>query len=367
MITDLTIDPEDNLLVAATYGRGMYKVSIAPANVEPAVDLYLRDSVLDTGERFPTPSGLLNPTDLSDTVRHWESPDIKVEVQPFYSPDAVFDGVEFDEEVEHDDPYRDQVNRVYLQVHNRGYENATDVRARVFFTSASGGLPEFPNALVPPDFDLSSIEDWQPVGPAQTIPLLEPNRPVVVHWDFEIPEDATTHSCLIGVVSSNEDPITTNETDPEALHRNEKRVCLKNLHVIDSPGPRPPAQLVIINFHNILDVDDFIDIIVIPQAFAEGVIGMIAPALVFRDPLNALHGVKEVPLLENEFVGEWYVKPGDKPAQVPTDLWAQLDRTRIYDFDPAKVSELRGVRMPAKGKLRAVLSVRGSHLTICSL
>jgi photosystem II stability/assembly factor-like uncharacterized protein len=361
VITDLTIDPEDELLVAATYGRGMYKVSIAPANVEPAVDLYLRDSVLDTGERFPTPSNLPNPTDLGDNVRHWESPDIKVEVQPFYSPDAVFDGVEFDEDVEHDDPYRDQVNRVYLQVHNRGYENTTDVSVRVFFASASGGLPEFPNALVPPDFDLSSTEDWQPVGPPQTIPLLEPNRPVIVHWDFEIPTDATTHSCLIGVVSSNEDPITTNETDPEALHRNEKRVCLKNLHVIDSPGPRPPAQLVTINFHNILNVDDFIDIVVSPAEFAEGGIGMIAPPLVFRDPANALHGVKVVPLRENEFVGEWYAKPGDRAAQVPSDLWAQLDRTRVYDFDPAKTSELRGVRVPAKDKLRAVLSVRGSH------
>ena len=43
------------------------------------------------GERFPSPSGLPNPIDPADTVHRWESPDLKVEVAPYYSPDAVFD------------------------------------------------------------------------------------------------------------------------------------------------------------------------------------------------------------------------------------------------------------------------------------
>lgn len=360
-ISDLTVDPQDQLLVAATFGRGMYKVSIAPANVEPAADLYLRDSVLDTGERFPTPSGLPNPTDPSDTVGHWESPDIKVEVQPYYSPDAVFDGVEFDTEVEHDDPHRDEVNRVYLQVHNRGYQPTTNVRVRVFFADASAGLPALPNALTPPDFNLSSTADWQPVGPAQTIAELEPNRPIIVTWDFTIPIGAATHSCLLGVVSSNDDPITTNETDVEALHRNEKRVGLKNLHVINSPGPRPAAQLVPLNFHNARDVNDLIDIVIRPNGFSEGVIGMLVPKLTFRDPERALHGVAVVPLRENEFVGDWYVKPGDKPKDIPKDLWQQLDHTQLYEFDAAKISELRGIQTSPKGKLQAVFTIRGTH------
>ncbi len=360
-ISDLTVDPEDQLLVAATYGRGMYKVSIAPANVEPTVDLYLRDSVLDTGERFPTPSGLPNPTDPGDTVGHWESPDIKVEVQPYYSPDAVFDGVEFDTEVEHDDPHRDEVNRIYLQVHNRGYQPTTNVRVRVFFADASAGLPALPNALTPPDFNLSSTTDWQPVGPAQTIAELKPNRPVIVSWDFTIQAGAATHSCLLGVVSSNDDPITTTETDAEALHRNEKRVGLKNLHVINAPSPRPSAQLVSLNFHNARDVDDVIDIVIRPDNFSEGVIGMLVPKLKFRDPDAALRGVTVVPLRENEFIGDWYAKPGDKLAQPPDDLWDQLDRTQLYEFDAEKASEVRGIQIPAKDKLRAIFTIRGSH------
>lgn len=360
VISDLTADPEDQLLIAATFGRGMYKVSIAPANIEPTVDLYIRDSVFDTGERFPTPSGLPNPTDPSDMVGHWESPDIKVEVLPYYLPDAVFDGVEFDTEVVHDDPYRDEVNRVYLQVHNRGYETTTNVHVRVFFADASAGLPALPNALTPPDFNLTSTVDWRPVGPAQTIPQLKPNRPVIVSWDFTVPAGAATHSCLLGVVSSSDDPITTLETNVETLHRNEKRVGLKNLHVIDSPGPSPAAQLVMLNFHNILENDDFIDIVVQPDNFTEGVIGMLAPSLTLRDPESALHGVSVIPLRENEFVGDWYVKPGDRLADVSDELEEILDRNLLYEFDGAKVSELRGVHMPAKSKLQVVFTVRGS-------
>ncbi|MES1240652.1 MAG: hypothetical protein ABUT39_03440 [Acidobacteriota bacterium] len=361
VISDLTLDPEDQLLVAATFGRGMYKVSIAPGNVEPVVDLYLRDSILDTGERFPTPSGFPNPIDPADTVNHWESPDIKVEVQPYYVPDAVFDGVEFDTEVVHDDPYRGEVNRVYLQVHNRGYQTTTNVRVRVFFADASAGLPDLPNPLIPPDFDLSSTVDWQPVGPAQTIAELKPNRPVIVHWDFNVPAGAATHSCLLGVVSSDDDPITTTEVHAEPLHRNEKRVCLKNLHVIDSAGPRPEAQLVVLNFHNVRDADDFIDIIIRPEDFSQGVIGMLAPRLTFRDPERALHGVAVVPLREGELVGNWYAKPGDRNAPKRDDLWRQLDPAGLYEFDPVKTSELRGVMVPARGKLQAVFTVRGSH------
>jgi hypothetical protein len=80
--------------------RGMYKVSISGA-IEPMVDLYLRNSLLDTGERFPTPSNYPNPNDVTNQVFWWTSPDIKVEPQPFYIPDPVFDGAEFDNDLVH--------------------------------------------------------------------------------------------------------------------------------------------------------------------------------------------------------------------------------------------------------------------------
>ena len=155
MISDIHIDPEDSMLYAATFGRGMYKLNIAPASSEPQVDLYLRDSILDVGKRFPSPSGLPNPNDVSDQVYWWESPDIKVDTTPYYTPDAVFDGVEFDEDLVHNDPKRTEVNRFYLQVHNRGWHSTSNVKVRAFFADAHAGLPSLPNALTPPDFNLT--------------------------------------------------------------------------------------------------------------------------------------------------------------------------------------------------------------------
>ncbi|WP_197539374.1 WD40/YVTN/BNR-like repeat-containing protein [Sorangium cellulosum] len=362
IVTDLAVDAEDNRLYAATFGRGMYKLDITPSASRPAVDLYLRDSVLDTGERSPSPSGHPNPADGGDTVHFWESPDIKVEVTPYYAPDAVFDGVEFDEEVAHDDPIRGQVARFYLQVHNRGYENATNVRVRAFFADASLGLPALPNALTPPNFDLASTVDWKPVGAAKTIAVLEPNRPVVVSWDWEVPATTATHSCLLAVVSSNEDPITTAETNADTLVRSEKRVCLKNLHVIDSPGPRPAQSLVTVKLHNAENRKSIVDLVVKPEGLGvRGVLGVLLERVSFVDPVGALVNATKIPLQDGENVGEWYRKPGDRVKLDRTELLKRLDRTVLYDLDPTRTSEIRGIELGAGQTMQAVISCKGTH------
>ncbi len=359
IVTDLHIDPEDELLVASTMGRGMYKVSITNA-LEPEVDLYLRDSILDTGERLPSPSNLPNPNDVSDQVYWWESPDIKVDVSPFYSPDALFDGVEFDADLVHEDPRRTESNRFYLQVHNRGWKDATNVRVRAFLADASAGLPPLPNALAPPNFNLSSTVNWTPIGAAQTIPVLEPNRPVIVSWDFTVPSTAATHSCLMAVASSAEDPITTTETVVHQLIKNEKRVCLKNLHVVDSEGPRFEQNLVAVNFHNVLDEEDLIDVVIQPVDYLQGNIGLLLET-VDVDPATALEGVTVYPLAEGEDVGRWYLKPGSAGPVDPEPLWQGIDRSRVFEFDIAKASELRGLRLGPGQSLRGVITLQGSH------
>jgi len=361
VISDLHIDPEDNLLYAATFGRGMYKLNIAPAAVEPAVDLYLRDSVLDVGERFPSPGGQPNPNDVSDWVDWWESPDIKVDVTPFFTPDGLFDGVEFDEELPHEDPKRTDVNRFYLQVHNRGWQSTTNVRVRAFFADAHAGLPSLPNALTPPDFNLSSTVDWQPIGLAQTIALLEPNRPVIVSWDWTVPMSANTHSCLLAVVSSADDPITTTETNVNNLIATEKRVCLKNLHVINSAGPRPAPTMVTIKFHNAKDVNDLIDIVIHPIDFLEGTIGMVLEPVDFASQSEALQGVEPYRLCKGEDIGAWYEHPGTKVEVNRDEIWNKLDRSVLFEFDPAKVSELRGIKLGVKQTIQAVITSKGSH------
>lgn len=359
IVTDLQLDRAANLLIAATFGRGMYKISISGA-AEPTVDLYLRDSVLDTGERFPSPSNQPHPNDVSDQVYWWESCDIKVDVAPLYTPDALFDGVEFDELV-HEDPKRTETNRFYLQVHNRGWEDATDVRVRAYLADASAGLAALPNALSPPDFNLSSTIDWTPVGPAQTISLLEPNRPVIVSWDYTVPGTAATHSCLLAVVSCAQDPITTTETNVNLLVKAEKRVCLKNLHVVNGAGPKPAQTLATINFHNVNEVADLIDIAIEPAEFSDGSIGLLLEPVDFEDPGKALDGVTRYELEEGEFLGEFYVRPGDRSKVDHSVLLQKLDRRQVYEFDPAKPAALRGIRLGPRQSLQGLLTLRGSR------
>lgn len=355
--TDLHVERSERLLTAATFGRGMYKVSIS-GSTEPVVDLYLRDSLLDTGERLPSPSGQPNPNDVADQVFWWESPDIKVDTTPYQVLDAVFDGVEFDEMLDQD-PKRSEVNRFYLQVHNRGWQPATNVRVRAFLADASAGLPALPNALAPPDFNLTSMTNWTPIGPARTISVLEPNRPVIVSWDYSVPSTAATHSCLLAVVSSSEDPMTNSQTNVDQLVPGEKRVCLKNLHVIG--GPAPAQTLATIAFHNARDFDDLIDIMIAPTEFSDGSIGLLLPPLTFADPDRALDGVEIVALREGEELGDFYRRRGDDVDVNWSEALQALDLTRLFEFSSSKVSALRGVQLARGEAMRGVLTLKGSR------
>lgn len=365
LITDLHLDPEDNLLVAATFGRGMYKVDIAPGASHPAVDLYLRDSILDTGERFPSPSNEANPNDLNDTVHWWESPDIKVDAPggATYAPDAVFDGVEFDDELTHEDPHRNQANKFYLQLHNRGWQNATNVKVRAFFCDASAGLPNLPADFWTafPNSDPSDTTIWKPIGPAQMVPLLEPNRPVVVSWEWLVPQSAATHSCLLAAITSGEDAITTAELNVNNLVKAEKRVCLKNLHVVTGSSPRPAQTMVSVDFHNASERDELVDIVIHPTGFGEGNIGLLLERVDFADRAKAFHGVRPYPVRENEDVGKWYDRPGSKQVPDRSERWNRLDRSVVYEFDPTKGSEMRGIRMAPGQTLQGVVTCKGSH------
>ena len=358
IISDLNMNRKDKILVAATFGRGMYKISVAPRTTN-SVDLYLRDNLLDTGERTPSPSGLLNPTNPGHTVFNWESPDIKIRPEAFDSFGAVFDGVEYDMKLKHEAPDSNTRNWIYLQVHNRGPSDATDVHVRAFVAEASAGTPDLPNALVPPAFDLVNTDHWRPVGCTKTIPRLRPNRPVIVSWESCTPASSTTNYSFLGVVSCAQDPIEAMETDIRELSANEKRVAINKLHVIEAPAGRPAAQLVTMDFHNAADVADVIDIAVRPDHFPEGVIGMLARTLEFEKRDDALRDVEVVELRKGEFIGKWHVKEDKKVVDLLDKRIGQLDQDRLYEFSPGRTGEIRGIRIGAKETLHAVFTVRG--------
>ena len=356
-VSDLCVDWPTKILYAATFGRGAYKLDVTPGVTKPTVDLYLRDDDLDTGEHLPSPAGLPDPlVPAPATADWWTSPDIKVNHTPFYSPTGtVFDGVDFDATLVHQDPHRGETNRFYLQVNNRGWQPTSNVSVRAFVADASAGLPALPNALTPPNFNLSSTANWTPVGPAQTIPLLVPNRPVVVTWDFALPISTATHTCCLAILSSTDDPFTNPATDIATLVTGDKRVCLKNLHVID-PGPAPVGMMMVgIDLNNAGKESAVAQIIVRPSLFDRGTIGLLLPKIDFTETKEGSIGVERVALDPNDPIGDWYIRGKESNDKELLKRWRGLDRRHVWVFNSTQVSRLAGIRLQAGATLRGVL------------
>lgn len=356
-VSDLIVDWTRKILYAGTFGRGAYRLDITPGVMKPPVDLYLRDDDLDTGTILPSPSGLPDPLAPSPaTADWWMSPDIKVNHAPFYAPPgSVFDGVDFDASLVHEDPYRTAANRIYVQVHNRGWQPTANVSVRAFVADASAGLPALPNALTPPNFNLTSAAVWTPVGPAQTIPMVYPNRPVIVSWDFTFPASAATHTCCLAVISSPDDSFANPATDIGTLVTGDKRACLKNLHVVD-PGPAPVGMTMVgIDFHNPGKKTVLAEILIRPTAFERGTIALLLPEIELVKGKRRLRGVEQQPLSPDDPVGSWYLPDRKARPKQLAERWAGLDRSCIWAVNSAQVCSFRGIPLKAGGVLRGVL------------
>lgn len=250
-IVDLAVDPARGLLRAATHGRSMFQRSLAATC--PEVDLYVRDNVLDTGEVFLSPSGVPDPSHPGELVYHWQSADIKVDAPPFQPVDALVDGVEFDNPthrnipfgpplgypietlagITHRNPIRSAVNRVYVQAHNRGPDDAADVEVRLLWADAGAGLPPLPT-----DFWTNFATDsynqavWHLIG-NQVIPLLAAGVPNVLRFDWTPPATTSDHVCLLALLHCASDSLLP-ETQlvVDLLTRSNKRVTHRNVHPV---------------------------------------------------------------------------------------------------------------------------------------
>src|SRR6185295_3589989 len=204
VVTELQIRRDKEVLRAATYGWGMWQRRIEPPF--PTVDVYVRNNKMDTGEWSPATNNIADPQVVGSKLHFWESPDIKVSIDPF----APQDGVEFDEMLE-SPTIRGFINPLYVQVHNRGWQTARNVKVRAIWASGAGGLPPLPDdfwSTFPGNW--SGASDWKPVDtalPFQTIPVLEPHTPVILNWLWFVPQSASDDSCVLVVVSSDHDEV----------------------------------------------------------------------------------------------------------------------------------------------------------------
>jgi photosystem II stability/assembly factor-like uncharacterized protein len=250
LVKDLVFHAPSRLLRAATQSRGVWEIAVDGATM-PDVEVYLRDSVVDTGRQSPSPSGVSNPF-ISGAITHWyECTDIKVDAPSYQTPlptDVDFEVFEDDHGVfavglQHENAQRNRTVRVFVQVHNRGVNAATNVAVKVFFADASLGLPDLPAGFWTgfPANVLPGTSPWQPIAAHQVIPSIEGGRAEIIAFDWPVPATANDHSCLLAILSADNDEIATSELNIANLVLNNKKCGLKNLTVVDPPpaiGPR---------------------------------------------------------------------------------------------------------------------------------
>jgi hypothetical protein len=150
------------------------------------------------------------------------------------------DYLAFETKLAHRNPQRTVTNRVYVQIHNRGIQPGTSVTVKILYADASSGLPNLPAnfwTAFPGD---GTTTFWKPIGAAKTIASISPTRPEILEWDWVPPATAAQHSCLLIVADCAADPIPAAHKvfDIATLVTQDKRVGLRNLHVIDAlAGP----------------------------------------------------------------------------------------------------------------------------------
>ncbi|HEY7059702.1 MAG TPA: hypothetical protein VH458_24370, partial [Vicinamibacterales bacterium] len=264
-------------------GYGTFERDIRPGITCPSTRLVVRDNVIDRGET-PSPSGvpdpehpIPNPARLGffkpdDTVAGslywWNSTDVRIDVPSTAPPKnqiASADHVEVETcpihvadcpagTIRDADPQRGQAARVYAQVNNMGLRAATNVRVTALFADASTGLPALPADFWTTTFPAGSTtcgalttgSGWQfadAANPCRLIPVVNPEFPETVQFDWNVPAAQAGHSCMLIIVESTADPIqasvrATNERRIAELVPNNRQITLRNLHVIDAP-PAP--------------------------------------------------------------------------------------------------------------------------------
>lgn len=261
----LAIHGSSRLLRAATHGRSIWERPLDTVMC-PMVDLYFRDTDVDSGRVQPTPSNVPHPFTPAVNVHWWQSPDVKVDspATGFQTAAAFTDYLSYHRLLNRS-AQRGTTNRFYVQVHNRGVLRATNVQVRGFFANASLGLPALPSDFWTSGRPFSANPSgtaWIPIGPSRSIAVLEPGEPGIVEWDWTVPSTAAEHSCLLVVATSTEDPISASGVfDVGTLVTTRKHVGLKNLHVA-GPSQGGMQQGFFVELHNGMSESNRFDVLV---------------------------------------------------------------------------------------------------------
>jgi hypothetical protein len=255
-VYDLQIHPTARLLRASLHGRGLWEWKL-DAPVLPDVELYVRDTMLDTGRGVNT-DGRSDPSIFpTGPVYHYLSPNIKVDVPTpagYQTPTTAIDFYTFNEVIQDgsngvgtNSPPPTVHNRLYVEVHNRGRFDATNVQVMAAITNAATGLglPAGYTANVQAGTALPGTK-WITLGTV-IVPVIRAGFPQVVAFDLPstvLPMPSSlpgnSHWCTAAFVHAAQDPFTSTISNVDALTLADRKVGQKNLHIVEFIGT-PPA------------------------------------------------------------------------------------------------------------------------------
>jgi hypothetical protein len=232
IVGDLLFHPVARVLRAGTRSRGAWEIAVDPAAATPTVQLYLRNSIVDSRRATSSVVDGDDPFQPGVTVNWWSSPDIKV-----YSKSEI-DFESFQNDRGSSDLSGEIVHgptRVFVQVHNLGHAAAREVIVKVFYADASEAAdpPPLPSGFWS-DFSKDTVPSdspWQQLAPRLVVPSVEAGRPQVAGFEWAPPDTPGT-GWLFAVVSAANDAVADTEQDVALLVQNNAKCALKRVRVM---------------------------------------------------------------------------------------------------------------------------------------
>jgi len=391
-VLDLHLHPASRLLRASTHGRGLFEFKLDP----PAAldtELYVRDTDLDTG-RVPAVDWLPDPEQDGALCVHWESPNIKVDVPTpagYQTPTTSINFFQFVDVIQDGsggvatiDPANGTVvNRVYVEVHNRGVVPAATVQVMLLLVDASPSLPPLPAGYV------ANVQAGTPVGApftlvgVKTLANVRVGIPQVVEFPLPstmLPPPASlpgdSHYCLLALLHSPQDVFTGGPVSVDALTIADRKVAQKNLNIVAFVGvPPPPAPLRWAAFQLSQDLErGVLSDLILEATDYPGRIGLVLPhGLKYRDGLEkSLTGfsIEEGEKYEDE-VEDWRERQHRELRELTRK--GRYDRAKCEAMiqalkrlpgqplllaEPGAVAEVRGIELAAGRSVTAFLAIQ---------
>ena len=276
------------LLRAAVTNRGIWELNLS-MSFPPAIALYLRDNLLDTGWTNPSIEGVPNPYRPTEQVWHYQCADIKIDARQNASGGVTFfqtdpetgtlpplDHVRFDQLLDNSEnlPQDDQA-WIHVQVQNHSVTPSGPVSVWVIYARASAGVPALSasasqsnnfafwsqfltNGTIVPGLPFDS--PWTSVGTPMTLYAIDAASPKVASFAWTIPTLSSGdfgHYCMVAFIHSASAPVgESTRMNVDVITPSNPRVGQKNLHIgpplpaVPSTGLPPRAWHEYIEFHN---------------------------------------------------------------------------------------------------------------------